>query len=148
MSLYHELAAFFLILPYVLDRVDAIQPDLTLVGLWCAAAAALILWWRKRLKLPAVLLLLSIGLLLGMKLSTPLHLLLLAFVLGIYLWWRIPVKTKTTGFSSGKYWLSTAVVVAILLGSSWYLRNLWQTGNPATSKPHPRGNCGHTISTS
>ncbi len=121
--------ALFLLLPDFQDRFEAIQPDLALVALWLCVAIALIRWANNRHLLDLCFGLLSIGLLLGLKLSALLHLLVLIVPLGLYFWQT--VKPKVSFPRNNQRWILMVLVLSSVLAGSWYVRNLIQTQNPA-----------------
>jgi len=121
-------AALFLLLPDFQQRLVSIQPDIALVALWLCFAMALIRWAGNRHLLDFCFGLLSLGLLLGMKLSASLHLILLIIPVGFFLWRT--VGSKNVSPENSRRWVASILILSFFLAGSWYVRNLVQTGNP------------------
>lgn len=120
--------SLFLVGPGLLYRLDAVMPDVAVVGFWAAAAAGLTRWLRTRAPRDLALAGLAAGVLCGLKANAPVHLVCLVVPAAWVLWKRRPLRAET-GFG-GRKWLLAAAVVSLIVGGAWYVRNLIQTGNP------------------
>ena len=121
--------ALFLVTPDMLNRIDAVQPDIAVVGFWAACAAGTMRWLRTGAARDLALAILAAGVLLGLKLSAPVHLLVLA-VPASWAAWKGRRQRQPLG-GAGRPWLIAAAALALFTGAGWYARNLVQTGNPA-----------------
>ncbi len=121
--------ALFMLLPDLVERLGAIQPDVVLVAVWFCFAMALIRWIKHRHILDFCFGIISVGLLLGMKLSAAGHWLLLVCIVGVYVW-RTTELTRILP-DTNRRWVWPMLVLSVVLAGSWYVRNMIQTGNPA-----------------
>lgn len=121
--------ALFLTAPDILARIDGVQPDLAVVGFWAAGAVGATHWIRSGRRADLILAVLAAGVLLGLKLSGPIHLLLLLLPASLARWLSRG-RARSAG-SVGRTWLVAAVALAAFIGTGWYLRNWAQSGNPA-----------------
>lgn len=118
-------AVAFLCLPDQLARIGAIQPDTAVAALLLTGLVAGLLARQQDHPLWRAWLLVSLGLLLGFKLSAPAFVLFLLAALAL-----VPGRPpRRQGRWPRRAWAGVAVV-ALLLGAGWYARNLAVQGNP------------------
>lgn len=123
-------AALVLLTPSILSRLDAIQPDIALAATFMTALGFSLRRTGSFDRLGLLVVLVSIGLLAGLKLSGPVYVLFLlpVAILGP----AVQPGRAFAGFGGAdlRRTLVAGAVAAFALGSFWYLRNWIVMGNP------------------
>jgi hypothetical protein len=126
-------ASLVLLTPSVLSRLDAIQPDILLAATFLTALGFALRARKRPERLDLLVILLSIGLIAGLKLSGPVFVLMLlpVVLLGATRSWR-PSRAMLEGFVPSGAWRMLGVWAAFAVGLAlfWYLRNWVTIGNP------------------
>jgi hypothetical protein len=122
-------AALVMLMPSILSRLDAIQPDIALAATFLTAIGFALRSREHGSPLDTAVLLLCVGILAGWKLSGPVFVLLLVPVLlagdgGPRGALRGLIPERARGFVVG------VAAVAVAIGLAWYVRNWVTLGNP------------------
>jgi hypothetical protein len=126
-------AALVLLAPSLLSRLDAIQPDIALAATFLTALGFALRARERLARLDLLVILLSVGLLAGLKLSGPVFVLMLLPVVlaGPAGAWR-PSKAMLERVlpPGARGAMAGWAAFAVALGLFWYLRNWGALGNP------------------
>lgn len=129
-------AGLVLLIPSVLSRLDAIQPDIALAAVFATALVFLLRPVGAGRSLDLAIVLLCAGLMPGLKLSGPIFILflLVASLLRTPGSWRRPRDIAQAWAwswapASARVWIPVGVFALVLAGY-WYLRNAVVLGNP------------------
>jgi len=127
-------AGLVLLMPSVLSRLDAVQPDIALAACFVTALAFALRVPDEGRGLDLLIVILAVGMLPGLKLSGPVFVLMLvpALVLGPQMRWSglsaVRERLRAPGLTPVQF--AAAVTLALGLGLAWYLRNFISLGNP------------------
>jgi hypothetical protein len=129
-------SSLVLLMPSILSRLDAIQPDIALAAIFLTAIGFALRPRSKGRSLDVAVVLIATGLLAGLKLSGPIYILMLVplLMLGPTLEWggvaTILRRLDPALAGVGRGFTAAIASFAFFLGVVWYLRNWIVLGNP------------------